>query len=152
MLCCTPKGFIFLASLINYTLHITKPKDAKYCYITIDYGSSFNDSWPHNWSLMNVISNTVCAIDIPAAEEDMNIFIYYKIRYIYPNHSHCIINRENDWFISVNNIEKYHELESEKKLMLNGIVTVVGCVAAFILVIIFLYLYRCHHHRQRTKL
>lgn len=61
---CSPVEFMFLTTVLNSTLIVTKPQEADTCYITLDYNEERYDSWPTRWTSMDTKCNNYCQIDL----------------------------------------------------------------------------------------
>lgn len=83
-------GFIFLASILNTTLYVTKPDDVVQCSVVVDYDKSLNDTYLQKWEVMKLGKN-YCNI---ALRNNLNdVFIRYKTRYVFRNQSHWLPNK-----------------------------------------------------------
>lgn len=124
----TAAGFILLADIFNFTLYVTKPKDVSQCYITVDYDKTFNDSYPQQWTAMT-FHQDYCKTNVKQNLDE--VFVYYKIRYIYPNRSHWLLT--NDWIPAIYDMKKYESMKNTMNLYLNlllaiGYLSLICCI------------------------
>lgn len=86
-------GFILLASVLNSTLYVTKPRHVYQCAITVDYDESLNDTYPDQWISMEKYGRRYCKINIKNNLD--NMLIRFKVRYISNKNEHW--SPTEDW-------------------------------------------------------
>lgn len=135
-----PQNFVFLASVINFTLYITKPENTTHCYITLDYNSKFNDTWPAQWSSMIPHSNNVCKICL---KTNLNkIILHHKVRYIFSNQSQWLLS--DNWQSSLYDVKNCNNLlqNYENVVKINVVCFSITCIVILLLCLLYV-VYKC---------
>lgn len=145
---CTSTTFLFLTSVFNSTLYITKPTEANQCYIALIYdGSLLNDTWPSQWREMKTESTNYCKI--PLRQDWDGILIYHKVRYIFPNRSQFLFR--DDWTTTLYNDKQLMSYIRNHEMLFYDFIIISFFLGLAISLCIFLICYLKSHFFIRSK-
>lgn len=130
----TTTGFIFLATILNFTLYVSKPDEIKQCSTVIDYDQTANDTYPERWSVMRMNKN-YCYIDLRKNLSD--VLINYKIRYVLKDQSHWLPS--NEWRTILYSSNNYYEEKRKNNICIYSIII---CFVLFAFSVMSFYIHK----------